>query len=139
MPRDPDNKLAKWKKEYYPSPASRSSKHRAAEHSLRKWLGMRKGVLKKHGLTKFDLNDAHLDGSGSCALCHHFYTGSFSDPCATCPLAIVRGGVACDSAREDEERAPYYMYVKYGDAGPMIKWLRRAVKHQALTEEEENE
>ena len=130
--------LASWKKEFYPIPASKTSKRSAVAHSLRKWTGLTKANLKKHGLeaceaTICEKNDEYEEmqiESDSCALCHH-YLGDISfnalDYCANCPLYKVRGNVSCDQRKVAEYAAPYVAFLDTGDARPMLKWLKKCV------------
>jgi hypothetical protein len=128
--------LATWKAEFYPIPARRVSKKNALAHSLRKWQGLTKAALRRHGITR---NGYQISGeggrldidSGTCALCGHFLKYEPGDyECANCPLAIVRGGMRCDHEMAFEESAPWCAFSEDGDARPMISWLKKAIKAQ---------
>ena len=124
--------LATWKAEFYPIPASRVSKKNALAHSLRKWQGLTKAALKRHGLIRDDYGIFGEDrgfyvDSDTCALCH-FWISDVG--CIACPLAIVRSGVRCDSEMAGEKLAPWEAFAETGDARPMISWLKRAIKAQ---------
>ena len=80
-----------WKAEFYPTkPTKRMSKKDAILHSLRKWEGLTKENLDKHGLdiicgNLYDENDDEFEiNSDTCSLCVKYWHGE--DECATCPL-----------------------------------------------------
>lgn len=140
-----------WMKEFYDLPACNVPEDKAIAYSLKKWIGLRKENLELHGVyfdgytveeskdpTKHRLT---IDGD-SCALCEHYYD-SCSDiydaddeqvNCHSCPLYLARGGVPCDSERDDEQRSPYFAMVGEGESNknnprnpePMIYWLIQA-------------
>jgi hypothetical protein len=122
--------LASWKKEFYSIEAKECSKEKALDHSIRKWTGLLKSNLKKHKVEK--IYERVIDGSGdtlyinvsSCALCCYFVVLACSD----CPLCEVRGQTRCDTATPIEGQDPYHAFTRYGDARPMLKWLKRAKK-----------
>lgn len=123
-----------WKQEYYPIPASDVEPEKAAQHSLRKWTGLRQANLKAHGVTLTDLETkiGTLRYDTSCALCLHFSGGHHLDDiddCSQCPLAIVRGGAPCTHRLPRETLSPYLL-ARRGYPTPLINWLRRAVKEQ---------
>jgi hypothetical protein len=116
------------------------------EHSLRKWEGMRRENFERHKLVSPSYKDERwiehkspikLDDS-TCSMCHAWFRPDYedydADPCARCPLSIVRGHVSCDRVRGDEDFSPFYGALDYGKPEPMIKWLKRALtyvkKHQ---------
>ena len=87
-----------WKEKYYPVDAmdmKGKPKEELIQHSLQKWLGLRKEILKEHGLaysygdvTEFphDATSPGLSiGSESCALCQEFFNelADYSDRCTT--------------------------------------------------------
>lgn len=120
-------KIESWKKEFYPKPAHRTAKKHAVSHSLQKWMGFTRKNLKKHGLdislivNSFDVN------SETCALCHHYID---NDACSNCPLYQVREETRCDWMMPNESLSPYNSFISNSDPLPMIKWLRRALKHE---------
>ena len=134
-----------WRKEFYPIHADKVPIEEAAQHSLQKWIGLRPENLAKHDVTmsgsevynnNFNAtNTLELSGQ-SCALCYHYLLSdlgpyepeepSKAHECFNCPLAIVRGGVPCDSARGDERYSPFA--AKVDTVEPMIFWLEKAVK-----------
>lgn len=118
--------LESWKEEFYKTPAEGVKKGKALDHSLRKWEGLKKGNLRKHGVglesgSVFDQDGGCLDIDGNtCALCFH-YNRSFRNGCEGCPLVIVRNGEGCDSGKDH----PYGKFLD-GDPLPMLRLLRKA-------------
>lgn len=144
--------LESWKEEFYPIEAE----HEKADpvgHSLRKWQGLRKENLEKHGVV-IDCERLLIDtedsggkgfrvGADSCALCeiHYnsdepiYYHGDEDDEddednCGRCPLKVARGGVSCDMPREGEKLSPWTHFVRLEDPEPMIVWLERAKNNE---------
>jgi hypothetical protein len=122
--------LATWKKEFYPKAAGNVSQKSALAHSLRKWRGLTKVNLKKHGLVmdyeclsdgKPETPCIIIDDS-SCALCQCFYYALAGEPCATCPIMLMTR----DSCHE------VYDDAIYGSKSPtkMIKLLEKTQKLQ---------
>ena len=105
-----------WLKEFYPVPANRSPKSAlgATRHSLRKWRGLTKAALNRHGLTEPPIS---ID-AWSCALCDQF----LASECAKCPLYATLGG-RCDTINQ-----PFRDYHYSRDARPMITALRKTLK-----------
>lgn len=133
--------LKDWLKEYYPQKVTKKlvksmTWKQAVEHSLRKWRGLRKEVLKKYGLEKdrTEISDGKsyiVINYKTCALCK-----KSSDPrndgvinCDLCPLPRVLGYNPCT------DPGPYTKFGWDGDANPMIRALEKTLK--ALTEEED--
>jgi hypothetical protein len=91
--------IESWKEEFYPEPASGKFVKRtdlsACRHSLRKWRGLTKENLQRHGLTQ--------DGNTLYEELPPDSEDDFSDRrvtsfgCLSCILYKVRGGQACDS------------------------------------------
>lgn len=126
--------LATWKKEFYPVPASRVSKKNALAHSLRKWLGLFKTALKRHGLEKgcSIIQDSVGEGlwidDTTCALCKYFEDTQAGCPgCPGCPLAKSLGRNCCSNVIGD---SPYRAFIWQGNPRPMISALRKAIKEQ---------
>ncbi len=120
--------LAAWKKVYYKQDAKNVSKKNALSHSILKWRGLLKGVLKKfklhldgRALFDDDTNRISVDGD-TCALCTHYL--DFSNNCAYCPLHKLCG------CRCDQGRNPYHEFIIGGNALPMLRLLRKAEKQQ---------
>jgi hypothetical protein len=94
--------LQTWKEEFYPIPASECRKEDAVKHSLRKWIGLKKENLKKHGLrhlggswiSEVENNENGIvTSSPSCALCTLFVCGPESG--IRCPI-LGFSGRTCD-------------------------------------------
>lgn len=123
-----------WKKLYYPTPASKCKKKDAVAHSLRKWEGLKKTVLKKFDLqaNRGTLQEVMWDGylgnivfdvdGYTCALCL-WHAGN---KCYGCPLATALG-YPCDDDTGDLA-GPFDIFKDTGDAMPMIRALRKAMK-----------
>lgn len=124
--------IKSWKKEFYPitaRQAAEQSRVRATEHSLRKWIGLRKSNLNRHELFVGDYesdiqdeNESFPIRSISCALCEKFDQGK---NCTECPLFESRGGVRCDSPATN---SPFTCWTLDNNPAPMIKALRKALK-----------
>lgn len=128
--------LASWKAEFYPVDAnSKEALKHPARHSIRKWTGLSRDNLRKHGLRKVG-QFIIQDGNGSvfeidddtCALCQHDVRHTKNHLCDSCPLYEVRGHVPCGRAMSDEEESPYRTFGRTGRVLPMLKWLRKALK-----------
>lgn len=112
-----------WYDEFYPLDPIDIPIHEAAEHSLKKWVGMLESNLKKHGINP----DTHGDEHGNyldtaCALCEHFQDiQSLNHPCKNCPL-VLSGHKDCFH--------PESTYAnKYGfGIEPLIKELEETVE-----------
>lgn len=124
--------LSTWKTEFYPTEASECSKEDAIEHSLRKWRGLRKEALERHGAF-IKYGDVRSDGEffviggSSCALCESFFT---ERACKACPLAMSRGGKPCDREMPNEAISPWHSWTDRFDPEPMISALEKAQKEQ---------
>lgn len=110
-----------WKQEFYPVPASEATSdvHTALDHSIRKWTGLLKKNLKKHGLTAswpriWEGRKSFPITTDTCALCHLYH-----DACDLCPL----GGCGPFSA--------FCIWAEIGDARPMLTKLKQARKNHA--------
>lgn len=126
-----------WKSEFYPIPADECPKEEAVAHSLRKWTGSRLENLYKHNLRQRvcliidDINYEEFSfAAETCALCKKFYDNEpeindYLHRCSRCPLFQVRGNVACDEERRDEEESPWGKGIH--DPEPMIMWLTLAL------------
>lgn len=92
--------LQTWKDEFYPVDASEVSQEEAVAHSLRKWIGLRKENIAKHGVggelpfSVLDVAGASLPiDANSCSLCLHYSDSG----CPTCPITRAQGH-PCDVA-----------------------------------------
>lgn len=83
-----------WKKEFYPTkPNKRMSKKDAILHSIKKWEGLTKENIEKHGLEVWfgdllddDFNEFEIN-EYSCSLCVKYLTRHFTlINCYKCPL-----------------------------------------------------
>ena len=137
--------LETWKAEFYPIEAEDVPVEQAIDHSLTKWIGLRAENLARHALEIdtygmlveiADNNKVMELGGSNCALCACYHDDEAYDydldedaPCQECPLAIVRGGVACDDTRESEERSPWSDWnnnpTERRNPEPMIMWLTK--------------
>jgi hypothetical protein len=128
--------LETWKQEFYPKRATETTPEEAIQHSLTKWQGLLPENLAKH--------DVHIDSlwhvasddadegkvalnSRTCSLCLHHYR---SNGCGLCPLYQVRGCVACDEERKDEDFSPWSR-IFHSNPEPMIGWLEVALADQS--------
>lgn len=117
-----------WKREFYPVDATQVAKEDALAHSLKKWEGLMKENLERHGVELCYRGIRDKDGEhfnvdkSTCALCFHHDKGF---GCPTCPLSIMRGRVRCDlGAGEDN---PYLCFLRKNPL-PMLRLLRKAMK-----------
>ena len=87
--------LDTWRKEFYPVTAAKVPKNLAVQHSLTKWIGLRKSNLKKHDvvliINKYDVSirygrDSISITCESCALCQIYLVVGAKDECYLCPL-----------------------------------------------------
>lgn len=127
--------LESWKREFYPVPAPRAKEWKAAAHSLRKWIGLSRANLKRHGLEKAD--GSHMikqrggglmmHGTETCALCCQYDDGTEENSCGPCPLYAALDNDKCAGDKNDV----YGKWLHRGHAGPMIRALRKAVKIEA--------
>jgi len=126
-----------WIKEFYPVEAdSAEAKAAPIKHSLRKWQGLLRKNLAKHGLTvdnfyNHGLTEPPIEISGeTCALCQTFDKGGYNQ-CRKCPLYQVRKKTPCDEVMESEcadkiePEAPFYEFVDTGSPNAMISWLKK--------------
>lgn len=137
-----------WLAKYYPVPVEklpkRITKLELIRHALRKWLGLRKAVLKRYGLMAQDgavytcvffngiaSADEHvlaINGE-SCGLCMK-YCKTPENTCAKCPLYAVLGNRKCDDDHDYVSMlsftGPYIIFTRYNDPEPMINMLRKA-------------
>lgn len=123
-----------WKAEFYPVGAKVAavSEEDAVLHSLRKWTGLRKVAMDKHGVSYNDIYASVGIGEMSCALC------LLNDACDTCELARFLGASASadddhvETAYDGEPylpcdvpRQPFSAFLADHDPEPMIKALEK--------------
>ncbi len=109
--------ISTWKKEFYPTPASRCSKKNALAHSLRKWEGLLKKNLRKHGVTWDDAWGLLNKSGDSCALCMRHRA------CVGCPICVA--GLSCVTVGND---GLFDKSFDNTDARPMVYALRKLVR-----------
>lgn len=119
--------LQTWKEEFYPTEAdSPEAQASPIEHSLRKWKGLTKENLDKHGLKKaVNTNYVHDSNVGiningdSCSLCVNCTKKKDIDweflDCQSCPITKYNDGVDCI--------AQYDHWFDEADPNPMIALL----------------
>lgn len=118
-----------WKAEFYPSEAKDHPGD--IRHSLRKWIGLRKENLERHGLVS-EFLDASLQDEDNyevipvddttCSLCVKYLNWD----CGACPVVAVTGSWC--GARD----SPYDIYATTGDPEPMIKVLRECLERRKV-------
>ncbi len=135
-----------WLEEFYPISAEEmltangrdASSVEIIAHSLRKWKGLTKENLAKHGIDNShyyrglreveDIYKLFLEpfleiDADSCSLCQKF---NISGNCIECPLYKSLGNKTCyDSYYHDP--GPYAIYDFRGDPQPMIDALQKCV------------
>ena len=138
-----------WLREFYPTPADRFSPdndlpHTALEtvrHSLRKWEGLTKENLDKHGLFRSPFgsdtllwrrDDTELGAydekvitvnSTSCSLCMKYYNIALYDACELCPLAKSLGR-SCARQKVSGILSTYGQFTINENPLPMIEALK---------------
>lgn len=124
-----------WRAEFYPTDAEDCKAGDAIEHSLQKWFGLRLANRERHGVTVLHerhLTDSHgghfVVSSSSCALCECYFDHGEDDdaPCRACPLAVSRGGFACDNEAPGERNSPWADWTYSANPEPMIAALEKA-------------
>lgn len=109
-----------WMVEFYPTYASATLPDEAAAHSLRKWEGLTREALAKHGLVSAPIQPS----AENCALCQHFLQDEPGrHTCFECPVTKLRG-FPCDEATEIEIESPWHMWRSERNPWPMIELLR---------------
>lgn len=128
--------LKTWKEEFYKVEASQVPQEEALQHSLTKWIGLRRENLAKHEVERngFLLGDTDIilaiDGT-SCALCLLYVDES----CHSCPLR---------KAKEDQGYfytgdhcwKEYSIQIRTGNPEPMIRLIQKAIR---ITEASKNQ
>ena len=134
--------LDTWKAEFYPIPASACPPGQAVEHSLRKWRGLRKENLERHGIERDGrfIGIEFRIGDETCALCRIYYDhkAAYRDACNDCPIHQLTGA-RCDSSGSpyDSFGSPYDSFVTNGDPEPMIALLERTLAWERNQEHKE--
>lgn len=120
--------LKTWKEEFYPIDAGYVSEEDAVEHSLRKWIGLRKGNLDKHSVSNgylgvSDGDDYVYIDSSTCALCQRYFDDEAVNECASCPLFDLLGK-RCDNG----DASPFVIWGECENPEPMIAALEQLVQ-----------
>jgi len=141
--------LKTWKAEFYSVLAADVPESDAVQHSLTKWIGLRKENLEKHrvvlhqkllvgmGTVPFsEFTDSFYVDSESCALCiHHLKYGASNigktNGCSSCPLYQLRD-TRCDRRKSGLSsgtigKSPYEEFTISGNPEPMIEALTRCL------------
>ena len=114
--------LSSWKKEFYPCEAnSKEALKDPLKHSLRKWQGLTKKNLKKHGMKWDECGDRVIfdkDGEDfwvnghSCACCR-----KVNDDCGKCVISA-----RCEDA--------YIEPIENQDPRPILNLLKKAIRER---------
>lgn len=121
--------LRTWMQTYYPITALKAAElplEDVVEHSLRKWIGLRKENLDRHGVrADYKIITDGLETleitTDTCSLCCKFYEGL--DKCSDCPLFTILGG-SCARV----SNCPYLKYTHNHDPEPMIEALEKTLE-----------
>lgn len=124
--------LAAWKAEFYPVEAKDVAAEDALAHSLRKWKGLRKENLERHGVRCegsyiTDGQQSLYIDTTSCALCCQAGAMDGTDHAAC--LGVKATGRRCDLRRA----SPWSAWRKSHDPEPMIAWLEEAIEKSKPT------
>ena len=137
-----------WEDEFYLVDANYVADKDAGTMILQKWSGLDEETLKQHQLHKVPDNiqivedegtaDGHVFGVGidTCPWCQtDLANREHRDEvtCEHCP-AVLAGMETCIDDSNGVSNSPYHYWVETGDTGPMLGWIRRAVK--AIDEKE---
>lgn len=119
-----------WLREFYPVPAdSPEARAAPAQHSLRKWRGVRPATLRQYGVAV--VHDVMLTNTGlvlnaqSCALCVVYRKDG---GCSECPLRRFGSGDDPDFGCDDG--SPYNHFHKTGDPERLIAALEQIVAEE---------
>jgi len=129
--------LQTWQEEFYKKhPSKRMTTKQAIEHSIQKWIGLRKTNLKAHQIYREDakLVDDNSESwffvdTTTCALCQKFFylrdwvNENDEVNCPKCPLRGVLGN-ECDY----NYKSPYRIWRTSGNPEPMIRALKTALE-----------
>lgn len=136
--------LKTWKEEFYPtSDFDGMTEIQSIEHSLQKWIGLRKDNISRHAVVIDDGDVVYSEdplqcvviGDWSCALCMNFrYKDDNSEGCYPCPLYKSRGGVSCYKETRKETLSPWISWKRDTDPEPMIVALEKALAYQKKKE-----
>ena len=101
-----------------------------AEHTKRKFIGLREENLKKHGLTK---NNCFIEDKSEVES-YHRYLQIAASCCAYCQITRnLYGGINCNHCPvakhgiECDDRVSAYKYFLHGNPEPMIELMDRII------------
>lgn len=125
--------LQSWKDEFYPVDAEElindcPTLSEAIQHSLTKWIGLRKDNLTRHDVVLYtsplyviESLDGNLAVDGdTCLLCLRYRY-----QCVNCILFMVLGGNSCCSDRN----SPYQAFTYDSNPEPMIEALQKTLEY----------
>lgn len=123
--------LAEWEATFYENidDAKDWSDKKCFEHTLKKYSGLPKTVLKQYGLHK-DMGTIHPLNEdrpsftftiATCALCKKYYKSRAKIPCKKCPL--YRDGNGCESGNSS-----WRAMVLSDKHTPMLQAMRKMIK-----------
>ena len=136
--------LHPWLAEFYDPAADmifEPTELKAAEHALKKWIGIRPSNLERHNLAinkvftiydKTTFKEILVMSWKSCALCYWNLNEYMSVSCDTCIIRKVSGNDCYDMATLDDEglvltETPWVIWTRTGDPEPMIDLLEKCV------------
>lgn len=132
--------LATWKAEFYQVEAKDVKPEDAVQHSLTKWVGLRKENLSRHGLVakrkrieeEFNSDSLFFVDGCSCALCFHYESDYNNRHCQKCPLYKALGNKRCDQSYwpNESDISPYLKWTRENDPKPMIAALVAAQQYE---------
>lgn len=125
--------LATWKEEFYGSMEEAVKSDRTAiEHSLQKWIGLRKENLARHHLVGKGYSGLETESGeavnfsiddSTCSLC--LRNQDTDTPCPTCPLKKTLG-YTCDAGGD----SLFHSWLQNCNPEPMIRALRKTLAQQ---------
>jgi len=124
------NKWNEWLKKYGDREDDSSTCKKALKAAIRRWKGLRPSCLRAH-----DVDFDEAKGATDCALCEWANKQSRltgESTCTSCPLFLVRGRYACDTATAYETWSPYTLAchdADIHDVKPLRAWLALALQY----------
>jgi len=145
-----------WMHKYYPIGAAAVAEAEGAtdlvllEHAERKWTGLDAATLDEYhiGIVRNELF-AEVGGEplyvlmindATCTLCIRHLNEHSNHGCESCPIAIARHGVPCDSidVEHEEMNSPFTIWCEKRDTQPMLKAIRDAIQFVKEHQGEQN-
>jgi hypothetical protein len=126
--------LKTWKEEFYPIPAdsSRATKTEisALRHGIRKWKGLTRENLRKHGIKSFNFysifgNEVFIRETGNP---ERLYIRANS--CALCQRHDAENRVSCRECSAYRCTDPYIAFINHRNPEKMIKWLKECLERE---------